>query len=137
MDAEQKETPYQRWYKKHAAELAEKRKKKYAEDPAYRERVKGHTAKTRAKQKQASPERPSEYTYSQNEVAEALGVSTFVLRSWRSRDYYPMPFQHGGKYYFKESQIELLKKLQEVFKESRRPDSTDLQNAVSSVYANW
>lgn len=48
------ETPYQRWYRKNKEKFNAERRKRYAEDEDYRERMKQFSADTRERAKESA-----------------------------------------------------------------------------------
>lgn len=125
------------WYAANKQRLSEKRAKRYREDPAYREAALKRSRSQRAVKVPVT----DGYVISFNDVAREVGVTPWVLREWRKKDYFPEPRHRDGRLWFNKQQIELLKKLQEFFveqgvrvSESKREA---LQGVTAWVYSNW
>jgi hypothetical protein len=76
------------WYAKNKSRLSEKRAKRYKEDAAYRE-----AAKLRSRLQRETKKAPvaTEYTVSFNDAAQQLGITVWLLREWRRKNYFPEP----------------------------------------------
>jgi hypothetical protein len=135
-------TPFAKWHAKNKDKLNDKRRKKYAEDSAYREIAKRQSKTHRDSKKVAAPTAPLEYGYTHGQAAEACGVTAAYLRNLRGKEYYPEPLAVGGRLYYKATQVELLKKLVSFFTDKvRRRYSPSGKHAleilVESTYSNW
>lgn len=133
-------TAYQRWYEKNKDKLSEKRKKRYREDPEYRQGYLDRKAK-QTEALRAEPVDPK-YTHNFTEAAEALGVTLWTLRSWRSKDLIPEPHVHNKGLYFTTAQVGLLTRLRDFYKKVGKPVLTEAeQNEVEQISdlirANW
>lgn len=128
---------YQRWYAKNKDKLAEKRKKRYHDDPAYRQKA----LENRRRTLKPLPELPAQYEFNFQQAADELGVSIWRLREWRRRSYYPQPHEHGRSQYFTQAQISLLEKLRNFMNtvQGKFSDTVKdhLQDLVNLIYANW
>ena len=126
------------WYAQNKVRLSEKRAKRYAEDPEYRE-----AALTRSRHQREIKKEPvtDGYTVSFNDTARALDVSVWVLREWRRKSYFPEPFRREGRLWFKPAHIPLLQSLHTFFQEHgiRVGESKrrGLDETVQLVWANW
>ncbi len=107
---------YKDWYAKNKQKLSEKRKKKYQEDQGYRERAIASSKKQRSNK----PQKPTGFDLTFDQAADLLGVSSWSLREWRKKEYFPSPVVYGGRMWFTAAQVELLRKLYEFFKENGR-----------------
>ena len=133
-------TPYQRWFDKHKEELAEKRRKKYAGDAAYREKVKEQARLQRAKVRPEAIPVPEQYTYTLATASEVVGVDVSTLREWMGKEYFPRPKMFGSAYYFTDDQVESLVRLGEFFAEhgARKGARTEEFSALKDlIRANW
>lgn len=130
---------YSRWYNKNKEALSEKRKKRYREDPAYRAACLERKAR-QSKSNKVAPV-PEDYVKNLTETSEWLGVSLWVLRSWREKGYIPEPYTHATGVYFTEWQLSYLQKLRDFFATATRPlsleDQGTLQGISDLAHANW
>jgi hypothetical protein len=129
---------FKKWYAEHKTELAERRKARYAADPEYRETVlaRGQARRGRLREAKAVPE---DYIGHQD-AAAMLGVSDYVLRYWRTREYYPDPIRLYGRVYFTIEQVHRLVPLRNVLKAYGRSDrigTSELEDVVNLIYMNW
>lgn len=126
------------WYAKNKARLSEKRAKRYREDPAYRQAA---LARSRQQRGTKKPSVAGAYTVSFNEAAQSLGVTVWVLREWRRKNYFPEPQRRDGRLWFSPHQIDLLRNVAGYFVQHGPRVSAahrqDLENLVSLTYANW
>jgi hypothetical protein len=102
------------WYAKNKTRLAEKRAKRYAEDPAYREAALRRSREQRQKDKTPVLDGT---TVPFKDMAQALGVTTWVLREWRRKNYFPEPVNRDGRLWFHPDQRGLLQGLASFFEE--------------------
>lgn len=121
---------FQKWYKDNKGALSERRKKRYREDPEYREKV---LARNRAKKTSVTV--PPNFI-SLVSAAESLGITPFVLRYWCQKEYYPAPTRLGNRDYLTRHQLSLLEPLRDFLQEKTR-DATRLDNIVALIYSNW
>jgi hypothetical protein len=126
------------WYAKNKERLSEKRAKRYKEDIAYREAAKLRSRLQRETKKVSAP---GPHTVSFTEAAQDLGVTVWVLREWRRKNYFPEPHHRDGRLWFTPAQVHALKYLNDYFAQhgSRVTESTrsGLDDLVSLVYSNW
>jgi hypothetical protein len=126
------------WYAKNKQRLAAKRAKRYAEDPAYREAALRRSREQRHKDKTPVLDGT---TIAFKDMAQALGVTTWVLREWRRKNYFPEPVNRDGRLWFHPDQRLLLQGLVSFFGEhGSRLDAgsqRDLDLYVSTIFANW
>jgi hypothetical protein len=126
------------WYAKNKSRLSEKRAKRYREDAAYREAALERSRKQRESKK--SP-MTGPYTVSFNDAAQGLGVTVWVLREWRRKNYFPEPIRRDGRLWFSHKQVQLLRHVQQFFLQygSRLAESNrgELDDITGLVYANW
>jgi hypothetical protein len=126
------------WYAKNKTRLSEKRAKRYKEDTAYRE-----AAKQRSRQQRELKKAPvvGAHTVSFNEAAEQVGVTVWVMREWRRKNYFPEPTRRDGRLWFSPPQVGLIRQLHVFFQQhgTRVTASThaELDNTVNLVFANW
>jgi len=137
---QKQESPFRGWYAKNKERLSEKRKKRYAEDPAYRERA--LEASRRRRQGEQTPTAPpDDAPISFGEAAERTGISVSTLHEWRRKKHFPEPKRHSGRLWFTEKQMLLLTKLKEVIRvygKRRGNVKWDrLKEVVASTSANW
>lgn len=134
-------TPFKTWYKKNKKALSEKRKERYKNDPEYRAKALENRRRQIERTPKVRDSRPEVYTHSFAQAAEAIGVSTWRLRSWRDNNYYPEPYKHGRELWFTQQQVYLLKDIVTFFdKHSARMTKAaeeDLQELVAFVTVNW
>ena len=128
------------WYAKNKTRLSEKRAKRYREDAAYRAAALERSRQQR-EQKKPEPVSTDPHTVAFTEAADDVGVTVWVLREWRRKNYFPEPHRRDGRLWFTPSQVQLLRKLGQFFvqygarvTESLKPK---LENVVSLTYANW
>ena len=128
------------WYAKNKARLSEKRAKRYREDAGYRAAALERSRQQR-EVKKPSPVITDGYTVSFNEAADTLGVTVWVLREWRRKDYFPEPHRRNGRLWFSPAQVVALRALRQFFIQhgSRVTDEVRpaLENLTSLLYANW
>jgi hypothetical protein len=129
------------WYAKHKEEYAAKRREKYKADVAYRLAAKANAAAYRAAKREESPPTPFGHDYNFREAAEEIGITTWALREWRKKSYFPEPTLYKGSFWFTAYQVSLLQKLK-TFWDIRgvrisASKKADLEELVSLVYANW
>jgi len=126
------------WYAKNKKRLAEKRAKRYAEDPAYREAALRRSREQRHKAKTPVLDGT---TIAFKDMAQSLGVTPWVLREWRRKNYFPEPVNRDGRLWFHPDQRLLLQGLVSFFGEhgSRMTEAQqrDLDLLVSTIFANW
>jgi hypothetical protein len=126
------------WYEKNKTRLAEKRAKRYREDPSYRK-----AALERSRHQRTIKKEPvtDGHTVGFNDAAYELNVTVWVLREWRKKNYYPEPYHREGRLWFSPHQVQLLRQLQQFFDQhgSRVSDAirTNLDDTVSLIYSNW
>jgi hypothetical protein len=141
MAQQKKPSPFCRWYEKNENKqrLSEKRKKRYAEDPEYRQRA--LEASRRRRQGKPNLPRPADAQISFAEAAERTGRSVPTLHVWRRKKYFPEPKHYGGRLCFNENQVLQLTKLKEVIRVYRNRRGNvkrgALKEAVSLIAANW
>lgn len=128
------------WYQKNKQRLSEKRSKRYREDAAYRTAALERSRAQREAQKAAQPA-VTDYTVSFMDAAAEIGVTVWVLREWRKKNYFPEPHRRDGRLWFTSDQVNLLRKIGKFFAqhgsrvtEALRPS---LESVTSVVYANW
>lgn len=125
---------YADWYKQNSQALSAKRKKRYQEDPAYREQVLQRSANRRASLKANT--KPGS---SVKDVCEAIGITAWTLNRWKLNGY--IPVGNLRSYRFSDQQIELLKLLRGFFEKYPRRQAglhqDELSNIVSVVAHNW
>lgn len=126
------------WYAKNKIRLSEKRAKRYREDPEYREAALRRSREQRQKSKTPVVDGA---TVPFKAMADALGVTPWVLREWRRKDYFPEPSHRDGRLWFKPEHEVLLQRLVAFFAEhGPRVDATarELLGPVTAyVFANW
>jgi hypothetical protein len=128
-------TAFGRWYANNKQALAERRRARYHNDPAYRARVKELANRNR---KRAAPaEAPATHPHTFEDVSAQLEVSLYSLRDWRRRGYFPEPYRHNQRLYFSNTQVALLSELKIFLADggARRPD--DLETMKNTVFMNW
>lgn len=127
------------WYAKNKQRLSEKRAKRYAEDAGYREAA---LKRSRAQRKKKVVTFPADgYTVSFAHMADQLGVTTWVLREWRRKNYFPEPRHRDHRLWFTPDQAMLLRRLKTFFDDHGVRVSESKREALTSVtalvYANW
>lgn len=135
MSKKKEGTAFGRWYEQNKTDLAARRRKRYKEDPEYRQKAKDNANRSRRRVIEGEP--PEQYQYTFDDVAVELGVSVYTLRDWRRRGYFPEPFRHNQRLYFSSAQLALLHDLKEFLSGggARRPD--DLEVMKNTVFMNW
>jgi hypothetical protein len=131
---------YSDWYQANKQRLSEKRKKKYAEDPEYREKAIGR-ARGYRQMTGGFDGRPPQYSIDSKTAAEMLEVSPYTLLTWRKKQYYPAPANFSNKFYFTERQVDLLRQLREfLYKYSYRVPASaqgEMDTILQIVQLNW
>lgn len=125
------------WYAKNRARLSEKRARRYREDASYREAALERSRHQRESKKSTVT---GPFTIPFGEAAEMLGITLWVLREWRRKNYYPEPLRREGRLWFSEPQVQLLRHLGQFFAHHARvgeANRDELYNLVSLTYANW
>ena len=130
------------WYAKNKKRLSEKRAKRYQEDAAYREAALARSRQQRqAKKAEAGPVVNDPHTVSFTEAADDLGVTVWVLREWRRKNYFPEPHRRDGRLWFSPAQVVALRQLRQFFDlhgarvtEALKPQ---LESVIGLTYANW
>lgn len=130
------------WYAKNKARLSEKRAKRYREDATYRAAALERSRLQRDSKKPAPVSEETDlYPVSFTDAADDVGVTVWVLREWRRKNYFPEPHRRNGRLWFSVGQVQQLRTLQQFFEkhgarvtEAIRPE---LENLISLIYANW
>jgi len=126
------------WYAKNKTRLSVKRAKRYREDVGYRNAA---LARSRAQRGTKKPTPAGDHTVSFNDAAQTLGVTVWVLREWRRKDYFPEPTRRDGRLWFAPWQVNNLSFLVDYFAKhgSRVSEQTraGLEDIVRLIYANW
>lgn len=126
------------WYAKNKARLSVKRAKRYKEDAQYRQAA---LDRSRAQREIKKVPVTDAHTVAFTEAAQALGITVWVLREWRRKDYFPEPYHRDGRLWFSPPQVQALQRLQEFFEEhgARVTDALrpQLENVVELIYSNW
>lgn len=128
------------WYAKNKQRLSEKRAKRYREDASYRAAALERSRQQR-ETKKPEPAATDSYTISFTNAADDVGVTVWVLREWRRKNYFPEPHHRDGRLWFSPHQVQLLRRVRQIFDhygsrvtEAFRPE---LDAQVSLTYANW
>lgn len=129
---------WDQWYQENKGRLSEKRAKRYRDDPEYRQKALDRSRQQRAAQKVPVT---TPYTVSFNDAAQTLGITVWVLREWRRKNYFPEPHRREGRLWFSFSQVSWLRRIQAFFEQhgARVVDANRaaLENVTGLVYANW
>jgi hypothetical protein len=134
-----KEPYFPKWYGKNKHRLSEERKKRYREDPEYRQRAFEASRRYRRGER-TPPMPPDDATISFAQAAEHIGVSISALHGWHANEYFPEPKRHNGRrLWFSQKQLVLLKQLKDkVYKQRRRYGKLErFEEVVAYVFANW
>ena len=130
---------WEAWYAKNKTRLSEKRAKRYREDAAYREAALQRSRQRKGKK--VVPLSTDHHSVSFNDAAQTLGVTVWVLREWRRKDYFPEPHRRDGRLWFTPLQVQWLRTIQEFFVQhgARVTNATrpKLEQVTNLVYANW
>ena len=86
---------YQRWYEKNKEKSAEKRRKRYKEDPVYRQKALAARKAQIANTPKVRDSLPKQYVYTVSSLSEKLKVSDWKVREWKRKGYFPEPFKQG------------------------------------------
>ena len=130
------------WYQKNKERISKERKERYRTDPVFRAQS---IARVKARRK-AKPKVKlypgGDYLYTYAETARQVGVSVWVLRGWREKDYFPEPYAFDGKLWFTPQQVGWLNRLHKFFVVNGPRGSSDqyqdaLKSLVRLTYANW
>lgn len=134
---QRQKTAFAKWYSKpeNKQALADKRKKKYAEDPEYRERVRSGAKRTTLSKK--TDHAPEGYDFDQTEACTRLKVYGADLKRWRDRNWVPAPVKSGRKLLFTEKQLGLLEELAEFLSSGGSGDDPQRVALTAKIYANW
>lgn len=134
---QRQKTAFAKWYAnpENRKALAEKRKKKYAEDPAHREKLRSKArAATAAKKSDHAPEG---YDFDQTQACTRLKVYGADLKRWRDRGWMPEPVKSGRKLLFTEKQLDLLEELAEFFHHGGKGEDPARTTISATIFANW
>jgi len=128
---------YRRWYEKNKQAVSEKRKKRYAQDPAYRQRA-VEASRRRRRGESTARTRP-EGLISFKETPERIGVSGSALHGWRRQKLFPETKHYGGQLWFSQQQVLLLKHLKNAVYGRRRwyMKSDRFKEVIAYVKDNW
>lgn len=148
--ASEQKTAYQRWYERNKDSLNLIRRKKYHEDPEYRDQVRrlsgvAKKAKPFVSKAGLSRVRPVggvfQMTYPMREVASFVGRSVQTLRLWESNGWIPAPTVNAGKRFYTAAQKELLQELASIIdsRGSIPPEeySAAFDRTVESIKSRW
>lgn len=131
---------FKTWYAENKEALAQKRQKRYAEDPQYRELVKARSADYRVRTKAENP-KPSLPGMTIAETCASLEISEWTLNSWRNQNYYPDPDKVSGRPVFTSPQVELLQLVKKFFQTYPRRlaglHRPELGEIVDVIHHNW
>lgn len=130
------------WYAKNKTRLSVKRAKRYREDSSYRAAALERSRLQRETKKPVPVSEESDlHSVSFTDAADAVGVTVWVLREWRRKNYFPEPHRKNGRLWFSVGQVQQLRTLQQFFEkqgarvtEATRPA---LENVISLIFANW
>lgn len=127
---------FKKWYEGNKAVLSEKRKKRYREDPAYRQQVKDRAASRRASLKKTKTPANG---MSASEVCDILEISRWTLNRWKNEKYFPVYVLDGHG--FTQNQVQLLTLLKQFFsqypKKAASANQEKLTDIVSAIHHNW
>lgn len=125
------------YYKKNKKAISDRRKQRYREDPEYRKKC---IASSRETREGSQLPKPQGFDLTFDQTAAQLGVPVWSLREWRKRGYFPQPLLHGGRMWFRQAQVELLRALKALFAKGTRlskDKQNELHSTVEMVLANW
>lgn len=135
------ESPFQRWYRINKQTFSEKRKERYKTDPEYRAKALENRKRQTQRTPKVSDTKPEVYSFGFMSVCQELEVSAWRLRNWGENSYYPQPYWHGGKMWFTQQQVYLLKQIATFFKKHgariTAQAKEELQELVAFVAVNW
>lgn len=130
---------YEAWYAKNKQRLLAKRAKRYQEDPSYRAAALERSRRQRVKKPVKVSSDPHSVSF--NDAAQTLGVTVWVLREWRRKNYFPEPHRRDGRLWFTPAQVQRLRQVREFFVQhgARVTDTIrpKLDDVVGLVYSNW
>jgi hypothetical protein len=127
-----KQSTFGKWYEKHKQRLSEERKKRYAQDPEYRQRQ--LEASRRHRRGERSLPKPPDAPIFFAQAAERTGIGVSTLREWRRKKYFPEPQHHNGRLWFSEKQVLLLENLKQFFRlNGRKPRHIKLERLKAVV----
>lgn len=128
------------WYAKNKVRLSEKRAKRYREDAAYRAAAM-ERSRLQRDSKKPEPVSTDPHTVAFTDAADNVGVTVWVLREWRRKNYFPEPYRREGRMWFSPQQVQLLHHLKHLFDTygTRVTDAfrPELEAIVSLTYMNW
>lgn len=135
------ETAFVRWYKNHKDAFNQKRRNRYQSDPDYKQRMIDAAKKSRQSKKKVIA-RPPEYTLTQAQATEQLGITLGTLKHWRRQTYFPEPYCDREGVWFTEAQIELLEILHNYYvnqgiKRLTEHQKFDIEQIAQHIHANW
>jgi predicted DNA-binding transcriptional regulator AlpA len=134
-----KESASNRWYENNKQAVSEKRKKRYAEDAEYRQRI--VEASRRRRLGEITPKTPPEDApISFEQAAKRIGIGKTVLHDWHKKKYFPEPKRHNGRrLWFTEKQVRLLQYLKDRVHGRRRcyGKVDRFKDVIAYVHENW
>ena len=141
-----------RWYWAHRDEYSKLRKKRYRSDPKRREKARKAAAQYRRERRaglrvQRTLEREFHGVmvpvFSSGSVADRVGISTSVLRSWQARGWIPAPLFDEVHRLYTVRQVELIRlladtvKAQSKFGVRRQEKDVVLREVIDVVRKTW
>ncbi len=148
---EQKKTPFKKWYEKNAAKLAEARKRRYQNDPEYRDAIlkrqqsyrRNHPGASRAGESRLKKTASGQLveTFRIGEVAQMIGRSDQTIRDWEDAKLIPTPTIQSAHRYYTKQQVALMRELAQVIDIARSEGREVLGEAVAQksreIHQNW
>lgn len=136
------QSSWEKWYEANKDQLSASRKKRYAEDPAYRKKALAQAAANRIKRAKGKPVKKelSTHPYTQLEAAAVLGMANVTVREWMLKGYFPRPKMFKRMFVFTNNQLTLLEKLRDFLREKGTKvgvNSDEFADLLAFIKVNW
>lgn len=131
---------YKEWYAANRNRISIKRKKLYAENISYRDKLIGKARKYKELKKGVLPyEGP--YIISFVKAAKELQITPNVLRAWYKKKYFPKLPLRGGSLWMTEFQFSFLERLRDFFDLwgpiVRKENKDEFEGLINHIHSNW
>jgi hypothetical protein len=130
-----------RWYDKNKPVFNLSRRERYKTDPEYKKRVLDAARKARDERRKQNP-KPEAYTTTLQGAADALDITIWTLRNWRTNEYFPEPLKFNGELWFTDAQVKLLTRIKDYLdkrniKRLSVAQAEELYGIVKQIRAYW
>ena len=147
LKTEQRRGKFRRWYVENREVTSQKRRKRYANDPIYRAKIKKQALSYRKdRMKGHTVERTLHRTwrgvplqvFTSGHVIDEAGCTYYQLREWEDRGWVPAPvFPDRHRLYLKH-QVTLIKALSDALQVAGgNTETTRVKKALTNLQANW